>query len=100
MKNSYIVNQKLRMNSIQLLLSRPFSSLQLEEKCEVKRLGRPTPRLELTQEVKLKVGLLIEILTTMCTTNMIGCVAVERKTYCFVFRAFCLVAKNRGLNIV
>ena len=54
MKNSYIVNQELRMNSIQFLLSRPFSSLQLEEKCEVKRLGRPTPRLELTQEVKTK----------------------------------------------
>lgn len=42
------------MNSIQSLLFRPFSSLNLEEKNEVKRLGRPTPNLKITQAVKTK----------------------------------------------
>ena len=42
------------MNSIQSLISRPFTSLTLEEKCEVKRLGRPTPHLQITQVVKTK----------------------------------------------
>ena len=35
------------MNSVQCLLSRPFSLRSLEEKLEIKRLGRPKPDLKL-----------------------------------------------------
>lgn len=42
------------MKSIQSLLSRPFRTLTLEDKIEVKNLGRSTPHLQFVQHVKTK----------------------------------------------
>lgn len=42
------------MNSVQFLLEKPFSLCSLEEKSEIKRLGRATPVLDITQCVKTK----------------------------------------------
>lgn len=40
------------MNSVDNLLSAPFSSRTLEEKIQIKELGRPTPNLNLSQKAK------------------------------------------------
>lgn len=42
------------MNSVTALLKTDFSSLPLEEKLGIKRLGRPTPNLNLTQRIEKK----------------------------------------------
>lgn len=42
------------MNSVASLLAQPFSSRSLEEKIAIKELGRPTPSLNISQEVKTK----------------------------------------------
>ena len=40
------------MNSVDSLLKQPFSVRTIEQKIEIKRLGRPTPDLNITQSVK------------------------------------------------
>lgn len=42
------------MNNVASLISTSFTSLRLEEKLEIKRLGRPTPSLNICQEIKSK----------------------------------------------
>jgi len=40
------------MNSVDSLLKQPFSVRTIEQKIEIKRLGRPTPDLNITQAAK------------------------------------------------
>lgn len=42
------------MNSVSSLITRSFTSLSMEEKLEIKKIGRPTPSIDICQEVKSK----------------------------------------------
>ncbi|KAF2903770.1 hypothetical protein ILUMI_02405 [Ignelater luminosus] len=56
-KTSYsdaIAVEPPKVNSVQSLLAKPFCSRSFEEKTQVKRLGRPTPNLNLKQSVSSK----------------------------------------------
>lgn len=44
------------MNSVDILLEKPFSLRPLQEKLEIKKLGRPTPELNLIQTINIKSG--------------------------------------------
>ena len=61
-----------KTNSVDSLLNYPFSRRSVEEKIEVKRLGRPTPHLIIIQKAKgRKTVYTIENFTRLCM-RMVG----------------------------
>lgn len=53
-KNDVIITEVHKINSVESLLAVPFSNRAMEEKLEIKRLGRPMPDLNLVQTIKSK----------------------------------------------
>lgn len=78
------------MNSVDSLLKKPFSSRTLEERVEVKNLGRPTPYLTIVQQAIVNLVLIIDNLKEKYTNDMNGCVDVKFETLYFVSLAYCL----------
>jgi len=80
------------MNSVEHILEKKFSLHTLDEKINIKTLGRPMPDLKLTQVIKKKhANLLVHLQMTLIQNIIIGYVVVIKEMQFFVFRVYYLV---------
>jgi hypothetical protein len=86
------------MNSVNSLLEKPYYTLSLEEKIEIKRLGGPVPKLEINQQVKSKSrGTSVQHFNVETYTKhgwLCGC-SIRNLLFCFPCLLFSTSAKTK-----
>jgi hypothetical protein len=88
------------MNSVDSLLNQPFSSRPLEEKVEIKTLGRPMPNLNIVQTAKGSKDISYNRhFKQEIKANTHGSAGVRLGMRYVVFLACCLGAMIRGPGV-